>query len=82
MDTAARPETKLMIVDDIWSVIGSANMDSRGRKLNEEVVFGIRGANVAGDQRRGEGDGARIGKHAAGGSGAGKPYHAALVQQY
>jgi cardiolipin synthase len=33
--------TKLMIVDGQWSVIGSANMDNRSRKLNDEVVFGI-----------------------------------------
>ncbi|MBV9540946.1 MAG: hypothetical protein JO167_06730, partial [Alphaproteobacteria bacterium] len=33
--------TKLLIVDGVWSVIGSANMDNRSRKLNEEVVFGI-----------------------------------------
>ena len=33
--------TKLLIVDEAWSVIGSANMDNRSRKLNEEVVFGI-----------------------------------------
>lgn len=33
--------TKLMIVDGLWSVIGSANMDNRSRKLNDEVVFGI-----------------------------------------
>ncbi|MBV9332179.1 MAG: hypothetical protein JOZ55_11555, partial [Alphaproteobacteria bacterium] len=33
--------TKLMMVDDRWSIIGTANMDNRSRKLNEEVVFGI-----------------------------------------
>lgn len=33
--------TKLMVVDDSWSVIGSANMDNRSRKLNDEVVLGI-----------------------------------------
>jgi cardiolipin synthase len=33
--------TKLMVVDGSWSVIGSANMDNRSRKLNDEVVLGI-----------------------------------------
>ena len=33
--------TKLLVVDGAWSVIGSANMDNRSRKLNDEVVFGI-----------------------------------------
>lgn len=33
--------TKLLIVDGKWSVIGSANMDNRSRKLNDEVVLGI-----------------------------------------
>jgi len=33
--------TKLLIVDGRWSVIGSANMDNRSRKLNDEVVLGI-----------------------------------------
>lgn len=39
--------TKLLIVDNVWSVIGSANMDNRSRKLNEEVVFGISDTNFA-----------------------------------
>src|ERR1041385_2932171 len=33
--------TKLMVVDGSWSMIGSANMDNRSRKLNDEVVLGI-----------------------------------------
>jgi len=33
--------TKLLVIDGKWSVIGSANMDNRSRKLNDEVVFGI-----------------------------------------
>jgi cardiolipin synthase len=39
--------TKLMIVDGLWSVIGSANMDNRSRKLNDEVVMGIADADFA-----------------------------------
>lgn len=33
--------TKSLVVDSSWSIIGSANMDNRSRKLNEEAVFGI-----------------------------------------
>lgn len=32
---------KSIVVDGSWSIIGSANMDNRSRKLNEEAVFGI-----------------------------------------
>ncbi len=32
---------KSIIIDGEWSVIGSANMDNRSRKLNEENIFGI-----------------------------------------
>src|SRR5665213_419518 len=39
--------SKLLIVDGVWSVIGSANMDNRSRKLNDEIVFGIADANFA-----------------------------------
>ncbi|MBV8798457.1 MAG: hypothetical protein JO208_01405 [Alphaproteobacteria bacterium] len=39
--------TKLMVVDGSWSVIGSANMDNRSRKLNDEVVLGISDAAFA-----------------------------------
>ncbi|MBV9569907.1 MAG: hypothetical protein JO056_01525, partial [Alphaproteobacteria bacterium] len=39
--------TKLMVVDGTWSLIGSANMDNRSRKLNEEVVLGISDAAFA-----------------------------------
>ena len=33
--------TKAMIVDGTWSIIGSANMDNRSRKINQEVIVGI-----------------------------------------
>jgi cardiolipin synthase len=39
--------TKLLVVDGSWSVIGSANMDNRSRKLNDEVVLGISDADFA-----------------------------------
>jgi len=39
--------TKLMVIDGMWSVIGSANMDNRSRKLNDEVVLGISDAEFA-----------------------------------
>jgi cardiolipin synthase len=40
--------SKLLVVDGFWSVIGSANMDNRSRKLNDEVVLGISDAEFAG----------------------------------
>lgn len=39
--------SKLLVVDGSWSVIGSANMDNRSRKLNDEVVLGISDAGFA-----------------------------------
>lgn len=33
--------TKTMTIDGGWSVFGSANMDNRSRKLNQEVIVGI-----------------------------------------
>jgi cardiolipin synthase len=32
---------KYLVVDGEWSIIGSANLNSRSRKLDEENVFGI-----------------------------------------
>jgi len=32
---------KTIVVDDAWSVIGSANMDERSMELNEENIVGI-----------------------------------------
>ncbi len=32
---------KSMVVDGVWSIIGSANHDNLSRKINEEAVFGI-----------------------------------------
>lgn len=32
---------KSIEVDGIWSIIGSANMDNRSRKINEEGVYGV-----------------------------------------
>jgi cardiolipin synthase len=32
---------KTVVVDDVWSVVGSANMDERSMELNEENVVGI-----------------------------------------
>ena len=39
--------TKGVVVDGVWSVIGSANMDIRSKELNEENVLGIRDAGFA-----------------------------------
>ncbi len=38
---------KIVIVDEIWSHIGSTNFDSRSLSLNEEVGIGIRDARIA-----------------------------------
>lgn len=32
---------KSIVIDSNWSIVGSANLDNRSRKLNEEAVFGI-----------------------------------------
>lgn len=39
--------TKAVVVDGMWSVVGSANMDIRSKELNEENVLGIRDADFA-----------------------------------
>jgi cardiolipin synthase A/B len=39
--------TKAVVVDGMWSVVGSANMDIRSKELNEENVLGIRDATFA-----------------------------------
>jgi phosphatidylserine/phosphatidylglycerophosphate/cardiolipin synthase-like enzyme len=31
-----------MVIGGRWSVVGSANLDIRSRKLNQEVIVGIR----------------------------------------
>jgi cardiolipin synthase len=33
--------SKVVSIDGMWSIIGSANMDNRSRRINEEAVFGI-----------------------------------------
>jgi cardiolipin synthase len=38
---------KIVIVDEIWSHIGSTNFDARSLSLNEEVGIGVRDAQVA-----------------------------------
>jgi len=38
---------KTVVVDDAWSVVGSANMDERSMELNEENVLGIADPDVA-----------------------------------
>jgi len=39
--------TKQVVVDGLWSVVGSANMDIRSKELNEENVLGICDAGFA-----------------------------------
>ncbi|MET0535518.1 MAG: phospholipase D-like domain-containing protein [Steroidobacter sp.] len=38
---------KIVVVDDIWSHIGSTNFDARSLSLNEEVGIGVRDAAIA-----------------------------------
>ena len=38
---------KIVIVDGIWSHIGSTNFDARSLSLNEEVGVGVRDARIA-----------------------------------
>lgn len=38
---------KVMIVDDIWSHVGSTNFDARSLELNEEVSIGVIDARIA-----------------------------------
>jgi cardiolipin synthase len=38
---------KTVVVDDAWSIVGSANMDERSMELNEENVLGIADPEVA-----------------------------------
>jgi cardiolipin synthase len=37
----AMMHAKTAVVDDLWSVVGSANLDERSMELNEENVVGI-----------------------------------------
>lgn len=41
--------SKTLVVDGKWSIVGSANFDSRSRQLDEENVFGILDAELAKD---------------------------------
>ena len=38
---------KVVVIDGVWSVVGSANMDERSMELNEENVLGICDPNLA-----------------------------------
>lgn len=44
--------TKLMVVDDQWSSIGSANLDNRSFKLNDEANLNVLDASFAAEQVR------------------------------
>ena len=43
---------KTVVVDGVWSVVGSANMDIRSKELNQENVLGILDEGLAGSCRR------------------------------
>jgi cardiolipin synthase len=38
---------KIVVIDDIWSHVGSTNFDARSLALNEEIGVGIRDAKIA-----------------------------------
>jgi cardiolipin synthase len=40
---------KIVVVDDVWSHVGSTNFDARSLALNEEVGVGLLDANIAGE---------------------------------
>jgi cardiolipin synthase len=44
---------KVLIVDSLWSVVGSTNMDPRSFSLNDEVNLAIRDKTVAGELEQG-----------------------------
>ena len=44
---------KTVVVDGVWSIVGSANMDARSTELNEENVVGIRDRGLAEEIERG-----------------------------
>ncbi len=43
---------KLMIVDDVWVSVGSANIDGRSFRLNDEANLNVLAAGFAGEQTR------------------------------
>jgi len=43
---------KMMIVDDLWVSVGSANIDSRSFRLNDEANLNVLGAEFAAEQTR------------------------------
>jgi cardiolipin synthase A/B len=43
--------SKILVVDGVWTVIGSANMDIRSKELNQEVVIGILDSPLGGQVR-------------------------------
>ena len=44
----AMMHSKAVVVDGVWSVVGSANMDIRSKELNQENVLGILDAGLGG----------------------------------
>ncbi|HYD91948.1 MAG TPA: phospholipase D-like domain-containing protein, partial [Flavobacterium sp.] len=41
--------SKHVVVDDLWSIVGSANIDIRSKELNEENVVGVLDSRFAGE---------------------------------
>ncbi len=49
----AMMHAKTVVVDGLWTLVGSANMDKRSVKLNEENIIGISDSRLAADVERG-----------------------------
>jgi cardiolipin synthase len=49
----AMMHAKTVVVDGVWSIVGSANMDNRSVRLNEENVVGLADAGFASEIERG-----------------------------
>ncbi|MFL5447726.1 MAG: phospholipase D-like domain-containing protein [Gemmatimonadales bacterium] len=49
----AMMHAKTVVIDSVWSIVGSANMDERSMELNEENVLGISDKEFAGTMERG-----------------------------
>ena len=49
----AMMHAKTVVVDGCWTLVGSANMDKRSVKLNEENIVGVNDPRFAGDVERG-----------------------------
>ena len=50
---AAMMHAKTVVIDSVWSIVGSANLDERSMEINEENVLGIADPDFAESIERG-----------------------------